>query len=526
MKILAKYDIRGIQKFIFRTKKLGEIRRVQDIPEKIIFEAFRNTVSEICSLCMDKNCTDEEWTTTLQKQGIDILDRAGGNAYILYDCDNAQELYETISKKMAFYILKKTYSLELVYTCVECTDNFFEDYENLNAELGKLKSQMPSAYHMGAFPICRCDSDTLLPIVGRIQYRNENGDVTDIRDFSEESRLKTEFDSALLKNREDTQIDNYIQNKGVDSHIAIIHIDGNNMGQRINEVLKTANYDNIKEKFVSIKVRDRFAEVCKKMEQLTETYITEVILPHTNKKRKDVHLVYAIIQAGDDITYITRADIALSFTRKFIELVSKEYMLDNTDDAKYLISACAGIAFIDSHFPFSDGYDLAEKCCASAKSRAKANKSESGYIGNWIDFEICEHISNVDLTSNRKLYAAVGNTILCKKPYCIRHDMYANDFFDFDRFEKKLQSLIAKKPLMNRSRIKDFREAYVAGEEFVRILKNASESRGYLKNGNISFYDDITTENGKTIRYASYYDAIEIMDLYTEFSVKSESEEG
>ena len=79
---------------------------------------------------------------------------------------------------------------------------------------------------------------------------------------------------------------------------------------------------------------------------------------------------------------------------------------------------------------------------------------------------------------------------------------------------------------MNRSRIKDFREAYVAGEEFVRILKNASESRGYLKNGNISFYDDITTENGKTIRYASYYDAIEIMDLYTEFSVKSESEEG
>ena len=74
LKILAKYDIRGIQKFIFRTKKLGEIRRVQDIPEKIIFEAFRNTVSEICSLCMDKNCTDEEWTTTLQKQGMYVAE--------------------------------------------------------------------------------------------------------------------------------------------------------------------------------------------------------------------------------------------------------------------------------------------------------------------------------------------------------------------------------------------------------------------------------------------------------------------
>ena len=521
LKLLVKYDIRGIQKFIFRTKKLKEIRAVQNIPEKIIFESFKNAANAVLNL-NNENMSESECLDILSAKGIQILDKAGGNAYVLFDCDNAKHIYEKISQEMAFYILKKTYSLELVYACVECTENFFADYEKLNAKLGKLKSQMPSAYHIGAFPICRSDKDTYLPIIAKDKYNN---------DVTMESALKSQFNSSLSKSQDENMIDNYILEKGVDSHIAIIHIDGNNMGARINKILQTADYSNAKKTFSSIKVRDRFAKVCEKMNELTDEY-TKVLSKDSKKDPKDIHLVHAIIQAGDDITYITRADIALSFTKKFIELISEEYMIDNTHETDYLISACAGISYIDSHFPFSDGYDLAEACCSNAKARAKKNKSSDQYkyIGNWIDFEICRHIKNVNLSQSRKLYGTVNNTILYKKPYCIKHPNYQNEFFDFDSFEHKIQNLLSDKPILNRSRAKELREAYSAGSEYVETLAKSAISRNYLSSENGKptepLYDEYEYEcegKRKKVKYASYYDAIDIMDLYSDFNAKEES---
>lgn len=515
VKVLAKYDIRGIQNYIFRTKKLRDIRAVQNIPEKIIFEALKNAVRERFDFQQTDPLSDEAYYSLLESKGIKILDRAGGNAYILFDCEDAKKLYTDISKEMAFYILKRTYSLELAYTCVDCTDSFYRDYAELNARLGKLKSQMPSSAHIGAFSICRRDPDTLFPIIGKDKFGS---------DVTMESYLKNQFHSSLSSDKKENILDNYILEKGVDSHIAIIHIDGNNMGSRINKILEQATYENADKIFASIRVRDRFADVCQEMHSLTEQYIQSLLDKDPSKKRENIHLIHAVIQAGDDITYITRADIALPFTKKFIQLVSEKYMIDNTDNPEYLISACAGIAYIDSHFPFSDGYDLAEACCANAKKRAKKNKSPDGYIGNWIDYEICRHIKDTDLINSRQSYGCINGTILFKKPYCICHPVYQNEFFDFDTFEKKIKSLARESPILNRSRAKDFREAYTKGSEFIRKLKNAAISRGYIdEEEDIQFYESYCSRDGEdTTVFASYYDPIEIMDLYTDFNLKEE----
>lgn len=39
-RILAKYDIRGIQSYVFRTNKLKEIRGVSDLPSEIFIKAI------------------------------------------------------------------------------------------------------------------------------------------------------------------------------------------------------------------------------------------------------------------------------------------------------------------------------------------------------------------------------------------------------------------------------------------------------------------------------------------------------
>lgn len=497
MSVLAKYDVRGIQSYVFRTEKLKEIRAVQDLPEKIIFQAM------LAAAGLDvASGTEEE----LAAKGILVLDKAGGNAIVQFD---SKECYQEISRKMARYIFEETYSLKLCYACVECSDDFMADYNALNQKLGALKSSMPEVTHMGAFPICMQDYRTGMPIAAKKKLPDRKYEF-----LTQESVLKRIHRKQASNDQ--FLIDDLIQEKGVDSKIAVIHIDGNNIGNRINQILSKASYANVKEVFASIQVRDEFHAVCEEMEQVVTEYQArkKAEFEKAGKQYDETKpLIYAIIQAGDDITYITQADIALSFTKLFLQHVSGKYMLKESKDKQYLISACAGIAFCHSHFPFIDAYELAENLCANAKSRAKEkqNRGEDGYIGNWLDFEICGHIRDVDVNESRKRYAKIGGKELLLRPYCISHpNCPAKAPFDFDAFEKNLKALTRKKKtLLNRSRAKALRQAYTDGENAVTFFHAEAVSRGYFEDE--KFADVSALYSGK---YAVLYDAVEIMDEY------------
>lgn len=484
MSVLAKYDIRGIQSYVFRTNKLREIRAVQDLPEKIVFAALKNAAG--IPETTDESAAMQE----LAGKGIQVLDKAGGNAIVIFQ---SKVQYQEISKQMAFWILQQTHSLHLVYACVECTDDFYDDYKKLNQLLGTRKSAMPEACHMGAFPICRQDRVTGFPLAGKDGF----GEYT-----TKESLLKMGYMTRTSTSKQENTIDNYVLAKGVDSHIAVIHIDGNNMGNRINSVISSASYDNATEVFRSIRVRDRFAEVCQEMQEYVREY-------QSSNPEGRQYLIHAVIQAGDDITYLTRADIAFSFTKEFLKRISEKFMLAGTQEDRYRISACAGIAYCHSHFPFSDAYVLAEKCCANAKKRAKENKHPtSGYIGNWVDFEICGHIRDVDIVQSRKRYGVVDGTMLHMRPYCVAHPQYTDPEHDFEVFEEHLRSLTKEKPIVNRSRAKALRQAYMDGRNAVTVWQKAAISRGYDK------IPEKLYRNGCAV----LYDAVEMMDLYTDMN--------
>ena len=492
-KVLAKYDIRGIQSFVFRTNKFNEIRHASDWPEKIIKE----TVDKV-----------QKKFGLKDKEDYEIIDIAGGNALFLFI---NEDLFKRFSAKMAYYILKKTYSLKLVYACVECTEDFYKDYTQLNKKLGKLKSSMPEACHTGAFPICRQDYLTGFPIAS-INYEGNAENRKKIF-YTEESKIK----HVKKENEEDKskQLDDYILGKGEDSHIAVIHIDGNNMGNTINKIINKAKYSNVNEVFSQISVRESFKDVCCYMEKVVEKY--------REMKKESKQLILSVIRAGDDITYITRANIALSFTKLFLKKISEKTIGSN--DEEYKIHACAGIAFIKSHFPFSDAYELAEKCCVSAK-----NKLNDFSDGDWIDFEICRHIKNIDLSGNRKKYGMTTDTegkkaFLHMRPYCIATENNKNDFFDYDEFENRIMYLNGKKEMpnegnkiiksYNRSRSKALQQAYVDGGSAVDNFISSSESRNYRSYNNENLFKQFTNKkDGSCSSYCVYYDAIEIMDLF------------
>lgn len=86
-----------------------------------------------------------------------------------------------------------------------------------------------------------------------------------------------------------------------------------------------------------------------------------------------------IVLGGDDLTMICRGDLAVPFTQAFLENFESEtkaklseYLKMVFSDRSDYLTACAGIAFVKSSFPFHFAYHLAESLCDLAKKDTKA----------------------------------------------------------------------------------------------------------------------------------------------------------
>ena len=140
---------------------------------------------------------------------------------------------------------------------------------------------------------------------------------------------------------------------------------------------------------LSLNISGTFRQTVDKMRAYMDSLSPKV-------KNTDKKLYREIIVAGDDITFVCNAKLALP---------AVEYFLKHIGDSGEF-SACGGIAFFNSHFPFSDAYQVAEACCDSAKKRAKrkenkvtviserksgteTKKETVSRVGNFLDYQIC-----------------------------------------------------------------------------------------------------------------------------------------
>jgi len=241
--VLAMYDVRGIQNFIFRTNKVKEIRGASALVENIIQEALADAISRTRLDGRAVNAVLEwEGKETLEFEDDKSIDAqtlfvGGGNAYVLY---RTGELALEVNKLMSRYVLDKTYSLQLAVAMVNKTDSYSKDYDNIQLRMGEIKASMPHSGCLGALPIVATDDMSGFPISvesrGFLHNKLEQNS-----DLSKESLLKLEkyytkyaTEAGTLEKKHG----NLITELGKDSTIAVIHIDGNNMGMRIRDLLE------------------------------------------------------------------------------------------------------------------------------------------------------------------------------------------------------------------------------------------------------------------------------------------------
>jgi len=494
---LAVYDVRGIQEFVFRTNKLKENSGASTIVANIFTNALYNAINEIK---WKKEEYRIEWDTypefrflTDEKIKMELLYTGAGNTYIAYrrqqDC---QKMNRFISK----YVLENSYSLNLAIAVVPMKEDYEETYRELSEKLTENKAKMPMTRLVGNLSITRQDTNTGYPFSDYRKIEN------DWQALSKESALKLQaFESDGEK-----ELDKMGTEKGSDSQIAIVHIDGNNMGKLVASQMK-----NLHEYSVAVK---KIRELSKSISQdfmsaleYTENALVDfvksdkcVFKDKWNEKTEEYRkYMRKVISSGDDITFICNARVAISLCEIFLKKLKA---------GTNKFSACAGIAIINSHFPFYAGYAMAEQCCGEAKKRAKKYAEDPNQVGNYIDFQICKNIMMAsDLEGSReKNYRLSDGSYLLTRPYCVdesfpkdkpkrQHiDCFKNDY-----------SFFAEETYPNNV-VKGLRNAYSVSRYEADLFYRKMKSR---KNNLPEGCDELFIGNE-----ALFFDVLEMYELY------------
>lgn len=482
--VLAMYDVRGIQNYIFKSNAAKEIVGASALVEKIIIQGIKEYIrspkeKEKRYYLTDWKRDDPEAFLKDSSVQMQIMFVGGGNAYVLF---RKGSVCQEVNRFLARYILDRTYSLNLAVASVLKTDSYSDDYEAINEEMRRVKASMPLSMPVGAMPFMEADSITGYPLTFM-----ESGE-----HISTEAKLKRD---AFPKQEDEKIFDRMVTEKGDSSTLAVFHIDGNSMGNRIKNRMQRINTygEAIRAmRELSVNISQTFRDTVDKMRAYMDS-LTPLVRKDTRHK-----LYREIIVAGDDITFVCNAKIAIP---------AVEYFLKHIGDSGEF-SACGGIAFFNSHFPFSDAYQVAEACCENAKKKAKKaeNKIKDDNverIGNFLDFQICTNINAAKLETYRDRHYLIDGKLCIARPYYVPsvHDTKMNR--KNERYDiEQLMTWMRYFHEMPRSKAKELRNAIPMGKNEIEKEISFLKSRGYRK-------FEVSEE-----QYGIWYDALEIMDWY------------
>lgn len=486
MRCLAIYDIMGIQDFIFSSNKLKENIGASAIVTKIFredyIESAKTTFNSDASIDMNSGFKMK----TNKDLKMEILYVGGGNALAVFNSsDNMIKFNKMFSRR----VLENTGGgINLAFAYIETEfEDYEKDYKELRKRLSKNKQEHISTAFMKGISITREGVTD-----GEPAYTSDSGDVISLQAFlKRKATEKLEAGKSYSK-----EFDDYAGEKG-EQFIAIIHIDGNNMGKIIESKLKgITTYEE------AIKVLRSFSF------NISDHFNTALEQAGSDLGTKNIPPFRVIVNEGDDITLVCNAKKAFKITEEILRNIDKDEF-----------SACAGIAIIKPHFPFYKAYMLSEELCKSAKKKAKALDAQNP--GSWMDVHIQQAGTQGALEQQRKnIYNIPGadppssngynEYNLLWRPFAINEE---NNDFNWNAFKEMAIKFEKEFP---KSKLKELRKSLSQSIENAEISIKENEGRGRKLptfNGSKDLYRK-DSNSKKTI--TPYFDAIELIDFIKE----------
>ena len=501
-KCLAIVEVSQKQAYIFASNKLQDnIKR----SEEIVRVTSKDYFSEKCK----EHFNPEK----------NYVYSGGGHTILEFD---SKDEAISFNKELTVSVMKDYPDMELFVTVREYDEDKkpSENLKELIKQLEAKKAERRSSFGHGSFGIEKIDSYSL----SLVRVGEKKGDTP-----SEKNSMVPEgFRPAY-------HFEDLGGTVGESSFIAIVHIDGNGMGKRVNDLYGSLDetvpdWEEYKEKIRSFSdsIDRDFKDSFKEMGKVVADAIKSGSLKNLSLK-DDYFPIRKIIMSGDDVCFVSEGRIGIECSRLFIERLREK--TNSVDKKGY--EACAGVAMVHRKYPFFRAYELAESLCSNAKRMcASIDKDNNGALLSAVDW----HISFGELGDTtediRSDYITDDGRNLELRPYLIGGDTKAaseEPLRRYANFSRLIGYLQSEDQSFARSTIKQLRNELKKGLEstenylkFHKIQELVSryyydifEKRnlteiGSGEHGNGKLF--IKTSDGK--QRSILFDAIEVMDTY------------
>ena len=522
-KLLLIMEVSQKQAYIFKNKEL----------KKNIDASY--TIDEITS-----SGYFEKYFPEYYNKEKNLVYSGGGHTILVFDNDveendNTGKENQAVrfAKKLSKQIFCDYDGLEVFIKIMDCDEKAepSENIQNLMQKLEEKKAIRRASFRQGTFgmEVSKGEAERVFDSEKKekeAEQRKKDAENRREKRIREEKKKIQEEETTHYELV--TQLEKLGGNKDDNNFIAVVHIDGNLMGKKVQENDKELRkildrisdpekkldmYREKKQEF-SEKIDKLFKGAYSDMQdavkkQIENGNLKDLSLEEVVNEEKQINFpVRRIITAGDDICFVSEGRIGIECAVEYMKALWKRSKGEN--------SACAGVAIVHQSYPFYKAYEIAESLCSSAKKYNASLDKEGCANACAIDWHIEYGEMYGGLDEIRKHYVDADGKSILARPYFVCGDekyegkagnrTYANFKQTMEEMEYALHNKCEDEEdrMIARRKLKELRTYLKESEEAVDAYFKKSRLDQYL------------TKNDKN------FDVIEVMDTYIGFQTEED----
>ena len=386
MKYAYLFETRGIQRFLFATGKLKDMLEGSELIDYI---------------CADHGLLDETLDSLNLTDKVTSPRKAGGVFYLVFDKQSDVQSFQNTWRLLMSQWLPTVEQVDVISKADSAKEAINKGIRQLAQQRNIISATLPNAS-----PITERSPRTGQAVVIRERYGKRGVESLDLstsilRSFKRPTKSQSLTERFLYGDSQnfnrDQQTIHFPNNFESDAKtskkfplgrrklVGLIHADGNGLGEilrLLNEACQDAS------DAVYIDLYRTFSEgITRATIEATNQAARDTLVP--NITENGVIPARPLVLGGDDLSVIVKADIAIDFTRAFLQAfkqTSQEELAKLKD--KFIVNgltvsanklpayltACAGIVYMKSSQPFYQAYEVAEGLCKQAKMFSRDHK--------------------------------------------------------------------------------------------------------------------------------------------------------
>ncbi|HIE48236.1 TPA: hypothetical protein EYP84_05045, partial [Candidatus Bipolaricaulota bacterium] len=421
----------------------------------------------------------EDWVHEFTQEAK-IVYAGGGNAMLIFDSEGEADAF---ARKLTRRALEQARGLDLVVKRKPfdpAGDSLADVHQELRKELARRKRDRHLSTPLAGLGVTAACVYTGAPAVDL----NDEGQLISVEvQHKRAVKVKNESKDRLKEQLPQVADHGYdfvydfdqFGARGESSYLAVIHTDGNRIGERIKAIGQQYARPEQNEQY-----RQALADFSQSVENAAylalnatvDALLDAVVVEHSPEgERRSIGKVplrrrdhsgpwllpfRPIVFGGDDVTFVCEGRLGLAVAAKYLQVFSQQILSDGEP------AYCrGGVAVVKSHYPFSRAYDLAEALCASAKWYInEANVSGRLTAMDW-HFAVSGLVLPIKAVRRREYTVPTGNLLM--RP--LRLNPPDGDWRSWRTFTALLDGFDRAPWAGRRSKIKALRDALRGGRE-------------------------------------------------------------